>query len=63
MKDRKKIKGLRNKIRYEYTDADMLDSRDICGIRDPTPKEAISNLILENRLSSKRRKDKKVEFA
>lgn len=33
----------------------MLDRRDICGVKDPTPHEAVKELIEESRRNKERR--------
>ena len=54
MKNRAKIKAKRKEVAAKQEE--KLDLYDICGIKDPTPYEAVNNIIREKRLSSKRMK-------
>lgn len=53
MKNRAKIKATRREV-AAFTKEEKLELRDYCGIKDPTPYEAVKNIIRENRLSCKR---------
>ncbi|MBQ8666228.1 MAG: hypothetical protein IJ803_11340 [Oribacterium sp.] len=53
MKSRSKIKATR-KAAMDFSKEERLDLRDYCGIKDPTPRDAVRNIIRECRLSGKR---------
>ena len=53
MKSRSKIKATR-KAAIDFSKEEKLDLRDYCGIKDPTPHDAVKNIIRECRLSEKR---------
>ena len=53
MKSRSKIKATR-KAAMDFSKEEKLDLRDFCGIKDPTPHDAVRNIIRECRLSEKR---------
>lgn len=53
MKSRSKIKATR-KAAMDFSKEEKLDLRDYCGIKDPTPRDAVRNIIRECRLSEKR---------
>ncbi len=49
MRNRAKQREMRRK----YGREEKLNLYDICGIKDPTPYEAVKNIIRENKLSEK----------
>ena len=53
MKSRSKIKATR-KAAMDFSKEEKLELRDFCGIKDPTPHDAVRNIIRECRLSEKR---------
>ena len=53
MKSRSNINATR-KAAMDFSKEERLDLRDYCGIKDPTPRDAVRNIIRECRLSGKR---------